>query len=189
MEVLMPSIDENSAHINQPALIVIDVQQVLFEKATPIYQAEQLLANINTLIYAARGANAPVIFVQHDDEKSLIKGSPGWRLHPQIQTLEGEIIINKHYGNAFKETNLRDELERHQVRTLVITGLVSQGCVRATCLGALEAGYSTILVSDAHSTYSKSAKKIIQNWNTTLKQQGATLLPTSQVIFDTHPTT
>lgn len=179
----MSTNNPNSTPPAQTALLVIDVQQGLFEKSTPIYQAEQLLANINTLIHAARQANVPVIFVQHDNEKSLVKGSPAWRLHPQIQPLAGEPIIHKRNGNAFIETNLLEELGRLLVRTLVITGLVSHGCVKATCLGALEAGYATILVGDAHSNYSKDAKKIIQKWNSALRDAGAVLLTTDQVDF------
>lgn len=65
----------------------------------------------------------------------------------------------------------------------MITGLVSQGCVRATTLGALERGYRVILVSDAHSTYSKGAAEIIAKWNSDLRARGAVLQPAQALVF------
>ena len=60
------------------ALLVIDVQMGLFEKSTPIYKAEQVLENINTLMKNARRAGVPVIFIQHSNDKLLVKGSDAW---------------------------------------------------------------------------------------------------------------
>jgi len=160
------------------ALLVIDVQVGLFQKATPIHQADQVLANINTLISQARRTNVPVIFVQHSNEESLQYGSGAWQLHPRIQPLPGELIIHKLEGNAFAGTHLAAELEKRKVGRLVVTGLVTHGCVKATTLGALALGYKVRLVSDAHSNYSADAPKLIQKWNQTLAGKGAQLVET-----------
>jgi len=53
---------------NEIALLVIDVQKGLFERSTSIHQADQVLANIKTLIGRARRADGPVIFIQHSNE-------------------------------------------------------------------------------------------------------------------------
>jgi nicotinamidase-related amidase len=45
------------------ALLVIDVQKELFEKSTPIYNADKLLENICNLINQAHGANIPVFYI------------------------------------------------------------------------------------------------------------------------------
>lgn len=165
------------------ALLVIDVQQGLFKKSTPIYHAEQLLKNLNTLIAKARLQSVPVFFVQHADEKNLVKGSDAWQLHTEIQPLVDEMIVHKRHGDAFVDTNLHAELEKQGVSTLVVTGLVTHGCVRATSLGALERGYKVIVVSDGHSNYSKDAPRIIEKWNRTLSEKGAVLVETSSVDF------
>jgi len=56
----------NTKRINYPqskiALLVIDVQQGLFERPTPLYQAEALVKNINLLIDKARRANGGSVF-------------------------------------------------------------------------------------------------------------------------------
>jgi nicotinamidase-related amidase len=165
------------------ALLVIDVQQELFEKSTPIYRADQVLQNINLLISKTRQADVPVIFVQHSAEKYLVKGSPGWQIHPALQLIAGDVIIHKRHPNAFEETNLREELVRRGVTTLVITGLVTHGCVKATCLGALEEKYHVLLAGDAHSSYSKDAPQLIEKWNEELERRGVEVVVTRKAGF------
>ena len=170
------------------ALLVIDVQQGLFEKSTKIYQADQILKNINTLITAARVAGSPVIFIQHSNENSLAYGSRDWQLHPEIQPQAGEMLIHKRLGNAFEKTDLHPVLQSLGVQTVVVSGLVTHGCVRATAIGGLELGYRVILVSDAHSNFSKDAPKLIEKWNHDLGEMGAELLPTAAIHFqELHP--
>lgn len=93
------------------------------------------------------------------------------------------MIVHKLHGNAFEETILRDELQKRQVSELVVTGLVTHGCVRATSLGAIEAGYRVVLVSDGHSNYSKGAPKLIEKWNQELSAKGAELVRTQDIRF------
>jgi nicotinamidase-related amidase len=164
-------------------LVVIDVQMGLFKRTTPIYKAKQVLENINELIHNARQAGVPVCFIQHSNENTLVKGSDNWKLHPQIQPLEGELIIHKRHGNAFKDTILKDELEKRGVRELVVTGLVTHGCVKATSLGGIELGYRVILVRDGHSNFSKDAPRLIEKWNQTLSEKGAELRNTGEIDF------
>lgn len=172
--------DDNQSHA---ALLVIDVQRGLFEKSTSIYNAEQLLANLNALIGDARRAGIPVLFIQHANDGALAEGSDAWRLHPRIQPLPTEPIVHKRHGNAFEETVLQQELESRRVRTLVIAGLVTHGCVKATCLGAMALGYRVVLVSDGHSSFSKQAARLIEEWNRKLNGLGAELRATSDISF------
>jgi nicotinamidase-related amidase len=165
------------------ALLVIDVQQGLFERATPIFEAEQVLKNINTLITNARQVGVPVIFVQHANENTLIRDSENWQLHPEIQPREDEVIIHKLHGDAFIDTQLKDVLEGENVKVLVVTGLVTHGCVKATSLGALKRGYQVLLVSDGHSNFSKDAPKLIKKWNRAISRKGAELIETKDVDF------
>lgn len=168
------------------ALLVIDVQKGLFEKAKPIYQAELLLTNITTLIHKARQAGVPVIFIQHANHKDLQKGSAAWQLHPAINPLAEELIIHKLHGNAFEGTTLRAALDQSNVRNVIITGLVTHGCVKATCLGALAAGYKVMLVSDGHSSYNPDAAQLIEKWNQLIREQGAEVMEAQKVKFAEH---
>ena len=68
---------------------------------------------------------------------------------------------------------------------MVVTGLVTQGCVRATCLGAKKLGYKVILVSDGHSTYHKQAAHLIAEWNQKLSAGTVELQEAREIEFDT----
>ena len=165
------------------ALLVIDVQHGLFGKATPIYQAAELLHNILALVDRAHGAGAPVVYIQHSDQKALVKDSSDWQLHPGLQPLPTDYRIDKLHGDAFQDTILDEALRARNVTRLVITGLVTQGCVRATCLGAVQLGYTVVLASDGHSTYSKQADTLIEEWNQKLSARKVELKASSQIRF------
>ena len=165
------------------ALLVVDVQQGLFEKDTPIYRAEELLENITSLIDKAHKANTPVFYIQHSDSRSLVRGSPEWKLHSRLQPLSIDNIVHKQYGNAFEETTLDGSLRAKNITTVVVTGLVTHGCVRATCIGALKSGYKVILVKDAHSNYSNQAAQRIEEVNQKLSEKNVELRSTAMVDF------
>jgi nicotinamidase-related amidase len=165
------------------ALLVIDVQKGLFEKSTPIYNADGLLANINLLIDRAHQERIPVFFIQHSSDKVLPLGSDEWRLHPRLQILPAEPVIGKTHPNAFEETTLKAELDARHVGRLVVTGLVTHGCVKATCLGAHDLGYKVTLVKDGHSSYSKQARELIDEWNDRLSRGVVELEAAADVRF------
>ena len=165
------------------ALIIIDVQNELFQKSTPIYKANELIENILALTDGAHQARVPVIYVQHSSNAFLIKGSEGWKLHSQLSPLEGEKIIHKQHPSAFEGTELKDELEAKGIKKLVIAGLVTHGCVKATSLDGLKHGYQVTLVSDAHSSFSKDAAKLITEWNEKIGKKGAILKTTRDIEF------
>jgi nicotinamidase-related amidase len=163
------------------ALLVIDVQIGLFSKATPVYQEQALLENINTLKELFTGYDAAVIYIQHTNQKLLVKDSQNWQFHPQLHVDQTDCIIHKTQGNAFEGTGLKAELDAHGISTLVVTGLVTNGCVRATTIGGHDLGYRVILVEDGHSTYIKTAAKLIREWNHTLGQEIAEVQPTAAI--------
>jgi nicotinamidase-related amidase len=165
------------------ALLVIDVQQGLFRKSTPIYKADELLENINLLVEQAHGDGVPVFYIQHSDNRTLVKGSQDWQLHPKLHPQRIDTIIHKQHGNAFEDTNLGTLLKSKNITNLVVTGLVTHGCVKATCLGARQLGHRVILVKDGHSSYSKDAARLIEQWNQNLNAQGCELRSTLEIEF------
>jgi len=168
---------------SQWALLVIDVQNGLFNKTTPIYKADELLKKINYLVSIAHENGSPVVYIQHSNPSTLVYGSKDWQLHPAITPEKRDFQVHKKHGNSFEETNLSDLLESNSVNSLVMTGLVTHGCVKSTCIGALDLGYDVVLVEDAHSSYSKDAFDLIKKLNTQLSSLGAEVKPTSEIMF------
>ena len=165
------------------ALLVIDVQQGLFRKSTPIYRAEPLLNTITTLIERAHAAGVPVIYIQHASDKVLPFGSADWQLHARLRPGVDDLVVHKQHGNAFEDTPLHAELTGRGIGRVIVTGLVTHGCVKATCLGALALGYAVTLAADGHSSYSKDSAQLIGEWNRKLGEAGANVAPASQIAF------
>lgn len=163
------------------ALLVIDVQQGLFRKSTPIYRAEALLNTLDALIARAHAAGMRVVYIQHASDKVLPFGSADWQLHPRLRPGEADLLIHKQHGNAFEDTPLHEALAARGVGRVIVTGLVTHGCVKATCLGALALGYAVVLAADGHSSYSKDAARLVEEWNRKLGEAGAQVVPAAQI--------
>lgn len=179
----IPPVVATGDQAQRTALLVIDVQQGLFHKSTPIYKAKTLLANIETLAARGHAAGALVIYVQHASDKVLPYGSSDWQLHPGLHPEPGDLLIGKQHGDAFEETTLQAELDARGIRQIVATGLVTHGCVKATCLGARARGYGVVLAADGHSSYSKDAARLIEEWHAKLSMAGVLVQPTQEIVF------
>jgi len=167
---------------NSTALLVVDVQQALFERGTPIYHADELLDTLSYLIERAHAGGVLVVYIRHSN-KWLQPGSAGWQLHPGLQPTDGDLVIEKAHGDAFQDTLLDAELKSRSVSNVVVTGLVTNGCVRATCLGANKLSYDVILVADGHSSYHRQAARQIKEWNEKLAASVAAVLPATDIDF------
>ncbi len=180
-----PAVVEKRVTGGKPALLIIDVQRELFAKTLPIYDEERLLANISLLEEKAHAAKVPVFWVQHSSGKTLAEGTDGWKLHTAFIPSKSDNFIRKHHGNAFEDTPLKAQLDALHVRIVVVAGLVSHGCVQATCNGAHELGYDVVLVKDAHSNYSVKARDVINEWNASLSKDGIVRLQSAvEVDFE-----
>ena len=130
------------------ALLIIDVQVGVVGAA---YQREAVIANIQSLLTAARVAGTPVVWVQHSDDQLAIN-SPEWQYVPDLVRLESEPLVHKLYGDSFEATDLEAALAAAKVGHLVVVGAQTDACIRSTIHGAFTRGYDVTLVSDAHTT-------------------------------------
>lgn len=168
---------------NQTALLVIDVQQGFFVKSIPIFRADELLTNINSLVDRAHALGVAVAFVQHGNKESLKEGSDEWRLHPALKPSDGDLFIQKCHGSAFEDTPLEGTLKERGIRTVVVAGLVTHGCVKATCMDGKKRGFEVVLVKDAHSSFNKDAERLITEWNEKLGAGTATLISAGELFL------
>jgi nicotinamidase-related amidase len=169
------------------ALVVIDMQVVMFDESDPVYKGDALLTTVQTLIKQARTAGVPVIFVRHDDGPggAPAHGTPGWDVHPGIAPLPDDIIIDKRTPDSFHETPLQQELGRRGISNLILTGIQTECCVDTTCRRAFSLGYDVTLASDAHSTWNSkhlTAQQIIDHHNGVLPWF-AKVRPSSDITF------
>jgi nicotinamidase-related amidase len=136
-------------------MLLIDVQVNMFDPANPAADANALIGRLEELLARARAAEMLVAFVRNcggpsDPDQ---RGAPGWELHPSFQATDDDLVFDKTTSDAFESTALGDELNSRGIKRLVIAGLQSDYCIRATTLGAIQRGLGVTLVSDGHSTY------------------------------------
>ena len=59
-----------------------------------------------------------------------------------------DILIEKKFASSFFGTNLADDLRRMNVDSVVISGVTTSGCVRATALDSLQNNFFTTVAED-----------------------------------------
>ncbi|EKO3410922.1 cysteine hydrolase [Vibrio fluvialis] len=139
------------------ALLIIDVQESLFEPVPKPYAAKDVIRNINTLSKWAREQGYPVIFIQQEEPEypELKYESEGWQLQHDLNTEEGDLFVRKTTPDSFHHTDLRSLLEEQDIDELIICGYASDFCVDTTTRRAAALGYAIKLATDAHTTHDK----------------------------------
>ncbi|MBU1361515.1 MAG: cysteine hydrolase [Gammaproteobacteria bacterium] len=154
------------------AVLVIDVQQGLFEGKHAVFDSEQLLARINQVTAKARAAGAPVIFVQHQTDVDFLRfQTPSWELASGLHVEASDLRIRKCTPDAFLGTELESLLDEHGIADLVICGVHTEFCVDTTARRAMALGYPVVLVQDGHSSEGNAhltPSQVIWHHNTTL---------------------
>ncbi len=117
------------------------------------------------MLEEARASGVPVVHVQHcaGSGEAFAEGTPGWLIAPPLRPAAGERVVQKRARNAFEGTDLQALLQELGVGQLVITGIQSEGCVTATCRGALELGYAVRLAQDGHSTWPDAGRPAVES--------------------------
>jgi nicotinamidase-related amidase len=155
-----------------PALLIIDVQQVLCSGEQAAYEVERVIDRINLVSRKARAAGALVVVIQHETQGGEMDyGSENWKLAPALETHASDIHLRKTATDSFHRTELHGLLRSRGITSLVICGLQSDFCVDTTTRRAMALGYPVILVSDGHSTIDNgilSATQISAHHNKTL---------------------
>ncbi len=150
----------------RPALLLIDFVQAYFDPASDLFAGvEDALASALRVRAAARAAGVPVILtnvVYHPSAidggrffqkapplRYFIKGSPLGAWPAGLEPAEDELVISKQYPSAFFGTSLAATLTALGVDNVILTGVTTSGCVRATCVDAMSHGFITTVVRDA----------------------------------------
>jgi nicotinamidase-related amidase len=139
------------------ALLVIDIQNDYFpggkmELEGPVEAAQKARA----LLQCFREHKQPTVHIQHLSTRPgatfFLPGSEGVNIHDSVAHFEGEPLVQKHYPNAFRETNLLELLKDWDVKRVIVTGMMTHLCVDATARAAADLGFRLVVASDACAT-------------------------------------
>ena len=134
------------------ALIVIDIQEGLV-KENP-FDTKNFIINTKAIIQHFRDQNIEVIFMRHsEDEGLLAMGSDNWQVYHELKPQENEKIFNKYYNSIFKDTELKEYLNRKNITDLTFVGMQVEFCIDTSVKVGFEYGYKITIVEDAISTF------------------------------------
>jgi maleamate amidohydrolase len=149
---------------DQPALVIIDCNHGCADPAvSPVGIAmEEEIKQIRQLLDLSRAQGLPVVHttIVYSEEQcrdggwfvtkvpalaALRPGSKESHIVPALAPGPGELVLEKRFASGFSGTNLHAYLTRGGVDTVIVTGNSTSGCVRATVIDAVSAGFRVII--------------------------------------------
>ena len=164
------------------ALLIIDVQNYCAGERAEISEyfrqsfRETVLSNIRRLQLACRRGGIEVVYsvienmTRDGRDRSLdykisgidvAHGSWDAEVVDEIAPGDDEMVFRKTSSNVFISTNIDYVLRNLVVRSLMVTGLMTDQCVESAVRDACDLGYLVTLVTDACTT--KTAKRHAQS--------------------------
>ena len=149
----------------RPALVVVDMINGFTDPSCPLgSESDEVVAANVRLLQAFREKRLPVVFTTvtyHDDRQArvfrdrvpaldVLQPDSHWvKLDERLGRQPGERIIEKQWASGFFATSLDDYLRSQRVDSLVVTGLTTSGCVRATAVDGLQHDYRVVIPREA----------------------------------------
>jgi maleamate amidohydrolase len=149
----------------RPALLIVDMCLAYLQPGSPLFlEAGGAVRDaIVPIAAAARAAGAPVIFTRveyaHPADGGLFRRKiaalacfeTGNRLadfDPALAPRAHDMVLTKQFPSAFFGTPLAGLLTARGIDTLLITGVSTSGCIRATAVDALCHGFAPQVITD-----------------------------------------
>jgi len=139
------------------ALLLVDIQNDYFPGGkVELVGMEQASRNATFLLSSFREKRLPIVHVQHISKRPgatfFLSESKGADIHESVAPQPGEILIQKHFPNSFRDTTLLRILKESEVDELVICGAMSHMCIDATTRAGFDHGFGCIVIEDACAT-------------------------------------
>ncbi|HET6318818.1 MAG TPA: isochorismatase family cysteine hydrolase [Chloroflexota bacterium] len=164
-------------HPTRAALLVVDVQNdyctpggALERDGGNISMTSAVVAEVAALVDTARSHGVPVVWIQQTWLDGGASDSPAWlymkrrngirqercvdgtwghRFVDGLEPMPGEPVIRKHRSSGFIGTNLDLVLRSNRIETVIVVGVMSEGCVESTARDAAFHDYYVVLTPDA----------------------------------------
>ncbi len=149
----------------RPALVVVDMIKGFTDPACPLgSHCPEVVAANRTLLNAFRNRSLPVFFttvVYHNPDQArvfrtrlpaldvLTPDSEWVKVDPALARRDNEPLIEKQWASSFFQTDLDQQLKAAGADSLVVTGLTTSGCVRATVVDGLQHDYPVFVPEEA----------------------------------------
>jgi maleamate amidohydrolase len=151
---------------DKPAIIMVDFVRAYFEPGAQLYMGkDDCLHSAARLLQAARDAGILVVhtrvsfteggadgghfFKKVGALKHFVGDTELGQIMPEVEPKRGEPVLVKQYASSFFGTSLSATLASQGINTLIVTGVSTSGCVRATAVDAIQHGFLPVVVRDA----------------------------------------
>lgn len=151
---------------SQPAVLVIDLCRAYFDVESPLHLGRPVVAESTArVVDAGRAAGVPVVWTRVEFQpdgsdggvwyqklevlRSFDKGNPLADWLPGLVPAPDEIVVTKQHASGFFGTDLASQLHRLGIDSLLICGVSTSGCVRATATDASASGFAPFIVRQA----------------------------------------
>jgi acyl-CoA reductase-like NAD-dependent aldehyde dehydrogenase/nicotinamidase-related amidase len=163
----------------RPALILIDLQRDYLDRPGLVPGEPELLRGVAALLEGCRGAGVPVFhamtLVQADGANRMphwkeagtwacLEGTPGARPPAAVAPREGEPVLAKDFYSAFDSPGLEAGLAAGAIDTVILAGVYTHACVRATALDAYRHGYRVLIATDAIGSTDAEHARLTLGW-------------------------
>jgi nicotinamidase-related amidase len=136
-----------------PAVIILDMAKGYgWEPGSFGYD---MVARVKALKDAAYAANAQVIHVNsmrrptdNVDNVTMLAGSSGPEVIPELQPIDKDVLIYKRYLSGFSYNDLDYTLRNLKADTVIIAGASTDNTVLWTSADAFQLRYKVVLVED-----------------------------------------
>ena len=149
----------------RPALLIVDMINGFTDPACPLGSEAASVIDANKVLMAAfHKRNHPVyltsVVYDRDDQASvfrarvpalnvLTRGSHWCDIDSRLPLHASDTLIEKTHASAFHCTGLADLLAEQGIDSLVVTGLTTSGCVRASAVDGLKHNFKVVIVEEA----------------------------------------
>lgn len=143
-----------------PALVLIDVQKAFLDEEYWGGNRNNKSAEIicGKILKKWRELNLPVFHIRHSStnpNSKLYESNEGFEFNENVIPLDKESVISKNVNSAFIGTDLKEQIDKFGIKTLIIVGITTNHCVSTTVRMAGNFGYETYLISDATATFDR----------------------------------
>ena len=165
----------------RPGLLVVDMTRAFTEDRFPLgcsAAGGPCARAIRTLLDAVRPRGVPVVYTRYDafaadaewgrwldkgtgaEPDSLMRGAEAHEIADLLKPEPRDLVITKSKPSAFFGTPLASMLTYLGLDTLIVTGMVTSGCVRATVIDAFSHNYRVIVPLEAVADRSPTSHQV-----------------------------
>jgi len=138
-------------------LVLIDIQNDYFPGGNmELVGIEKAATNAQKILQKFRDRKAPIFHIQHISKDPqapfMLPDTNGVKINEKVMAKPGELIIEKHFPNSFRDTSLLKQLKDRNIEELVICGAMSHMCIDTSVRAAFDLGFSCTVIEDACAT-------------------------------------